>query len=334
MLRRVRLPPEGFSTRCAGFVKLGNVSVSQVIVSAVIPVLNGEAYVAEAIKSVLAQTFQSLECIVVDNGSTDGTVDVLGAFSGRVTFLRQVGGVAAARNAGARAARGRFLAFLDADDMWEPAKVERQMALFETRPELGLVYCGIRTVDNDGRCLSSVPAPDPSVALRNTLLDESPYVCLAQTGIVPRDLFLSVGGFDERLAKTEDSDLIWRLAVRFPVAAVPEPLARYRRHLGQSHERNLLQREREWKSLLDSAFHSALLPAEVQRIERRARTNMSLTLAYLYRRKLSYRAVVHMCQAFRFSPLHSLRWLAEAAGRRCRRVLRGVALPRRPRRPG
>jgi len=114
------------------------------MISVVIAVYNGEAYVADAIRSVLAQAGVELELIVVDDGSTDATPGITRGFSDpRLTVLRQENrGVAAARNAGIARARGEFIAFLDADDVWLPTKLQRQMQLFSERPEVGLAYTG------------------------------------------------------------------------------------------------------------------------------------------------------------------------------------------------
>src|SRR5262245_64311987 len=110
------------------------------LVSCIVPVHNGERYLAQAIQSIIGQTYSSLEIIIADDGSTDGTRDVAAGFGGRIQYLHQLNsGAASARNLGLRGANGEFVAFLDADDLWLPEKLERQMKCFMARPELG--YC-------------------------------------------------------------------------------------------------------------------------------------------------------------------------------------------------
>jgi hypothetical protein len=115
----------------------------------------------------------------------------------------------------------------------------------------------------------------------------------------------------------EDADLGWRLAARFPIATVPEPLVRYRVHGLQRHmtEPGF---ERYWKSVLGTAFGSRVLPPEVQRLERRARTNLALTLAYLYRRDRKARSALQLCHALWLSPRRTIRWVAASVRRRLR----------------
>jgi glycosyltransferase involved in cell wall biosynthesis len=280
------------------------VSGAEPLVSAIIPVYNGQAYLAEALESVLTQTYKPIECIVVDDGSTDATGDVVRHFGDQIRYVRRAHeGVAAARNAGASIAQGQFLAFLDADDLWEESKIERQMTLFADRPELGLVYCALERVDRRGRSLGALSVPNPDEALRNILLQRGPWPSIAQTGVIPVVVFAAAGRFDERLSTAADSDLAWRIAARFDIAAVHEPLSRYRSHDAQMHL-DIAAYEHDVKILLSKAFASNLLPAELQRLERRARTNLALTLAYTYRveRRQPVRALRELLVAFRLSP--------------------------------
>ena len=107
------------------------------LVTCVVPAYNSSRYIAEALESVLAQTYSNIEVIVADDGSTDDTATIVGGYDERVTYLRQeTKGPAATRNLGVHAANGEFLAFLDADDLWHNEKVERQIARFTASPEL------------------------------------------------------------------------------------------------------------------------------------------------------------------------------------------------------
>jgi len=109
------------------------------LVSCIVPVFNGERYLAEALDSILAQTWRPLEVIVVDDDSTDGSAAVVAKYDAQVSYVYQANaGPAAARNRGLDAAAGAFIAFLDADDLWREDKLDRQMARFEARPGLDL----------------------------------------------------------------------------------------------------------------------------------------------------------------------------------------------------
>jgi glycosyltransferase involved in cell wall biosynthesis len=109
------------------------------LISCIVPVFNGENYLAEALESILAQTYRPIEVVVVDDGSTDGTAAVAARYGDRIRYVRQDnGGAPTARNLGLRMAVGEFVAFLDADDLWHPEKLERQMACFEARADLDL----------------------------------------------------------------------------------------------------------------------------------------------------------------------------------------------------
>lgn len=109
------------------------------LISCIVPVYNGERYLREALDSIFAQAYPNLEVIVVDDGSTDGTEKVVAAYGERIHALRQSNrGPAAARNLGLGAAKGEFVVFLDADDLWHPEKLMRQMACFRNRPELDI----------------------------------------------------------------------------------------------------------------------------------------------------------------------------------------------------
>jgi len=201
-------------------------------VSVVIPTYNYARYVPEAIDSVLAQSFEGLEVIVVDDGSTDRTAEILRAFGGQLRDIRQEHrGLSAARNTGIRAARGQYVAFLDSDDLWLPEKVSLQVARLDAEPEVGLVY-GEALFFDDSTPATLTPhshfGPHPSGRILSWLVRQN--VIPSPTPMVRRELFERVGLFDETLSACEDWDMWIRIARVCEIAYVNRVLAKKRQH--------------------------------------------------------------------------------------------------------
>lgn len=170
-------------------------------VSCVIPVWNGEAYLAPAVESVLAQSHHPLEVIVVDDGSTDGTPDVIRSFGDSIRGMRQANaGHGAARNAGLRVARGAFIAFLDADDLWHPDKLRRQLLAFGEQPALGLCFSWLRNFTGAAPAWDVAPEGDAVPGYSSV------------TALVRRSTFDAVGPFDASLRHGGDRDFFLRVA--------------------------------------------------------------------------------------------------------------------------
>ncbi len=203
-------------------------------VSVVIATYNMGQYVAEAVESVLAQTRPSLEVIVVDDGSTDDTQSRLERFNTdpRVVVLSQENsGQAKAKNAGLLRSKGRFLAFCDADDLWLPDKLERQLPLFEQNPGTGVVYSRAIALCSDG---SREEFQTPS-CVRGDVLHAMfvRNIVPFGTAVVRRECLFETGLFDESLAMGIDWDLWLRVAVKWEFDFVPEPTYVYRVWDGQ-----------------------------------------------------------------------------------------------------
>lgn len=205
--------------------------------SVVIPAFNAARWIRHAINSVLVQTHPLRQVVVVDDGSTDRTADLLGSFGDRVLVVRQNNqGVASARNAGAALTDSTHLAFLDADDVWEPDKIALQMARFAAEPELAMVQCGVVEVDADGHELSGLVLKGRSGDIYRNLVMQEPVVCGGGSGpVFARWVFDIVGGFDPRFSTSADWHLWLRAARHGPVGLVDEPLLRYRIHDSNMH---------------------------------------------------------------------------------------------------
>jgi glycosyltransferase involved in cell wall biosynthesis len=206
-------------------------------VSVVIPAYNHARYLTEAIASALGQTLPAAEVIVVDDGSTDETPQVLARHRDRVRIVRQANrGVSAARNAGAMLAQGDLLAFLDADDVWRPEKLEAQAERFAADPALGLVHCAVEEIDADGRTLRTCTDGMEGRVAEEMLLFRRAVILGGGSGaVVTRARFEETGGFDESLGTSADWDLHHRIARRAPVGFVPRVLLRYRLHGANMH---------------------------------------------------------------------------------------------------
>ena len=201
-------------------------------VSVIIPAYRG-TYLREAIDSALAQTVPPLEVLVIDDGSPDDLSWVTRDYAGRVIYLRKPnGGPASARNLGVDRSRGEYLAFLDADDVWEPEKIEAQLAECEQDPDIGLVYSAFTRVDAAGkRHPHRRRRSGYSGYIFNHLFMKN--FILTSTVMVRKCCFDDVGlSFDEtrELISVEDYHLWLRIAERFKVAYVDRPLTRYRLH--------------------------------------------------------------------------------------------------------
>jgi glycosyltransferase involved in cell wall biosynthesis len=207
--------------------------------SVVIPTFNRRALVSRAVRSVLEQTTPAREVIVVDDGSTDGTADALEREFGReVTVVRQPNaGVSAARNAGVSVSCGRFLSFLDSDEVWLPRKAELQAACLERNPTFGMVLCDLYWQDAAGRDLGIFRRrdylPRDGKILEDVLLQPS---LVPSSVMMRRAVWDDVGGFDEALPTAEDIDLHIRIARRWRIGVVEEPLVRLVRGAGLSND--------------------------------------------------------------------------------------------------
>jgi glycosyltransferase involved in cell wall biosynthesis len=197
-------------------------------VSIVIPTYNHGRFVVSAVESALAQSYASTEVLVVDDGSTDNTRDVLAAFAGRIKYIYQENrGLSAARNTGIRAATGEFIALLDADDMWLPEKLAVQMDVFSEYSDAGLVSCGNVVIDALGRQVSPGEARGVGGFRFRDLLRIN-GVSGGSNAVVKRLCFDAVGLFDESLRSSEDWDMWLRIAMRYPVRFTQQILVKVR----------------------------------------------------------------------------------------------------------
>ncbi len=211
-------------------------------VSVVIPTYNRAGLLGRAVRSVLAQSYEDFEVIVVDDGSTDATAGVMANFEDprvRCVRLARNTGAAAARNAGIRRARGKFLAFQDSDDEWLPSKLAKQMEAFGRGPEgLGVVYTDMERVWGDGTT-SYLAAPD----VRPDRLVGGParfyQVCDlgVQSTVIRREWLDAAGHFNEELPALEDLEMFIRLSRLCAFERLREPLVRYHDTDGLSKDR-------------------------------------------------------------------------------------------------
>lgn len=216
-------------------------------IDVIIPVFNGEAYIEAAVRSALGQTISPGRVIVVDDGSTDGTAGVtlgIAEADTRVLYIRlKKAGVSAARNVGIAASSAPLIAFLDADDVWLPKKLERQIEAFERGgPGTGFVHSSYYCIDENGNSITDVLIFEPRQCgdIFTALLLEG-YVLSgsASSVLVRRDILNKAGYFDERLFHGEDWDLWIRLARISKVDFTPEAVVGIRVH-DQSAQRRAM----------------------------------------------------------------------------------------------
>jgi glycosyltransferase involved in cell wall biosynthesis len=208
---------------------------AQPLVSVVMPAWNAEATIVEALRSVAAQTYRNLEIIIVDDGSSDGTAELAKDFCVNDPRARTLGrsnsGPAAARNLGIVEARGEWIALIDADDVWHPTKVEKQVAVALAADEPpGFVYCWYRKIDEDGFVIGSGPrwAAEGKAFLSLAYLH---FIRGGSSLLLSKAAFTEAGGYDESFrAGCEDVVLELEIARRRPIAVVPEFLFGYRAH--------------------------------------------------------------------------------------------------------
>lgn len=213
------------------------------LVSVVMPAYNCAAYIAEALESVLGQTLPPHEVIVVDDGSTDNTRAALEPYATRIRYLHQANqGASAARNSALAVASGELIAFLDADDVWLPEKLQRQVQAMVAMPECGLVYTDGRAMGIPGAPVDTLISPRSRAWIdqHGTTTPQLAYgdlspvlwlencICSSSSVMVRRRCMEEVGGFDTTLRIAEDYDAWLQIGLRHPLAMVDRDLFRYR----------------------------------------------------------------------------------------------------------
>lgn len=230
-------------------------------VSVIIPTYNCAHLVSQAVESVLDQTYRDFELIVINDGSTDDTEQVLPSFGSKIRLITQENlGVAEARNTGIRNAYGEYIAFLDADDLWLPSKLDYQITFLESRPDVDVAYCDIYVIDEDGQVFSYMTAHHSGNIISSLLL-KNIVVGSASAVVIHRRCFEKTGLFDPELEALEDWDMWLRLALHFQFGYVSHPLAKVRK---QEMGRNRAAGVDGQRQALQMIYHNLLQEPEVQ----------------------------------------------------------------------
>lgn len=227
-------------------------------VTVIIPSYNCEAYIAETIDSILNQTFRDIELIVVDDGSTDRTQEIVESFGAPVRLIRQTNArVCAARNRGIREAKGEFICLMDHDDYWYPEKLARQLEEFEKHPEAGAVFSTFIRWHRDGSGNFPLPESYDRTSFPDDIDPEfSGWIyhqflidcwMLTSSAMFRKEVFEKCGVFDEALPYSEDWELWFRISREYPMMQLRRPTTLYRQHPLQG---NLVVRDIDYRTEL------------------------------------------------------------------------------------
>jgi glycosyltransferase involved in cell wall biosynthesis len=199
------------------------------LISVILPAFNAESSILETVASVRGQTFRDLEILVIDDGSTDGTATVLaGVRDDRLRLLSfENGGLSVARNRGIEHSQGEYLAFIDADDLWTPEKLESQLEALRRTPDAGIAYSWTTFIDDDGRFLFAKEPLRFEGDVYADLLREC-FIASGSNVLITRRCVNSVGPFDVTLRSAEDWEYWLRVAARWPFVVVPRYQVLYR----------------------------------------------------------------------------------------------------------
>ncbi|MBE7382503.1 MAG: glycosyltransferase [Leptolyngbya sp. SIO1E4] len=224
------------------------------LVSVVIPAHNAEKTIKETIESVLAQSFQDFEIVIVNDNSTDSTGAIVEGYQDpRIKLFAHNGGSASkSRNKGVRHASGEYIAFLDADDLWLPSKLEMQLAALQKSPQAKVVYCWVDCIDNQGNFIRKSNRFDMSGDVYEEMLVHN-FLGNGSNPLIEKEALIKVGDFDESLPNAEDWDLYLRLAQDYHFVAIPSPLVLYRVSYNSKSFRNLLRSEASYTKLMNKA---------------------------------------------------------------------------------
>ncbi|MEM7773574.1 MAG: glycosyltransferase [Cyanobacteria bacterium P01_E01_bin.6] len=256
-------------------------------ISVVIPTYNCDRYLTEAIASVFAQSYQDVELLVIDDGSTDSTSALLDEYGDRLRHVVQANqGVAVARNHGIQLSQGEFIAFLDADDVWLPHKLAAQVEIFDAcqraGESIGIVHSGWHRVDEQGHPLMDVCPwqTAPTLDLEGWLQWKP---VLPSAMMFRRDWLLRADGFDPRFPPAEDTDLVLRLALMgCETRWLKDITVRYRQHQESAMHKGLPQ-ARSLTRVINQFFARSDLPTSTRRMEAQIRYSTNVWIAwYLY----------------------------------------------------
>ncbi len=249
-------------------------------ISVIVPAYNAERTILETITSVQQQTFSDFELLVINDGSTDQTLELLNTVNEpRIKICSYPnGGVSVARNRGITHARGKFIAFLDADDLWTVEKLELQLAALQQHPEAGVVYSWAYYMDEQGQSIrSSEPVYFAGNVYAQLLVND--FVVSGSNCLISRQAITSVGEFDTALAPAEDWDYWLRLAALWPFVVIAKPQVFYRISSGSSSS-NVELMERCNLMVIEKGFRAA--PVEMQYLKNQSLANTYRYLAHMY----------------------------------------------------
>jgi glycosyltransferase involved in cell wall biosynthesis len=305
--------------------------MAQPLVSVIVPAFNAASTLREAVESALAGSYGNIEIIIVDDGSSDPTAEVavdLAANHTRVSLhRRENGGVSAALNSGLALAQGEYVARLDADDLWHPSKLERQVEAAQRNPDAAIIYTWVRYINGDGRFhRDGPPQRFPPRSLCRGIYES--LVGGNSSALMRRDVVQGLGGYDETLSSWEDLLLQLRISADHAIDHVPEYLVGYRVRPGSLSARpdNMLASWRKARERIDELF-----PQVPKFVRDWAHGRRCAELAEGFAWKEEYRrSAALLAEALR----HDWRWTSRWLAFRSRRFVTRRTFKREPMAPG
>jgi len=264
-------------------------------VSVVIPAYNAMTFLPETLASVLNQTFSDFEVLIINDGSQDNVEQWANEVTDeRVKLISQANqGLAGARNTGILKSRGKYIAFLDADDVWDAAKLEKQVNRFEQNPKLGVVDTHVFFVDEQGNKLFPAGASYPEGSLLERQIVTNLVLC-GSSAMVRRECFETVGLFNTSLRACEDWEMWARIAFNYPFSIIEEPLVYYRQH-PNNMSKDVELMFANAREAIESIYQTIPLPSELKKLKRLAYRSSSYYLATKAYGNGNYSQAISLC---------------------------------------